>query len=303
MQETWYLVCSSKDLPIGKILPFSTETQELILFRNQTNEVIALEGICSHLGAHLKNASWSTSGIVCPLHHLCFDSEGISNSSTIGQYKQKKFSTKETFGSIFVYIGLTPNSSFPTLDLIPTNKQMYQTFPQKTVSTNWKGILVNAFDPIHLEFVHKRKLIKKPEIIWNKKTKVIELRYTSQVIGKKLSDLLMKWISKNKIQVTIRCYQGLLFTVESDLGKIKSQLLLSLNPFSKETQISGVFVQKKSLPLLNTIRMFFARYLFQRFLFADIKPLEGMILNQNNLKNDPILKVIGSYIKTIDKSC
>ncbi|WP_167482922.1 Rieske 2Fe-2S domain-containing protein [Leptospira mtsangambouensis] len=301
MKEVWFLVCSAKELPQGKVISFPTKFQDFVLFRNVENEIVALEAHCSHLGAHLGNATWSKDGIRCSLHEICFDSNGNSLKSKLGLYKQKRFITKEEFGSVFVYFGRNSNPIFPELNLIPKLEQMYESFPGKKIFTNWEAILINAFDPIHLEYVHKRRLVDEPQIRWDKKKNILEFRYNSEVIGTKFSDYIMKWISNNHIKVRIQTYHGYLFTVESDLGKFKSQLLLSLNPFPSHTMISGILIQKKSFPFLNSIRMFFAGFLFKRFLLADIKPLEGMNVNHENLKKDPYLSIIGDYLKSINE--
>lgn len=301
MKEVWYLVGESNEITKSKIVSFLTEKQEIVLFRNSENEVIALEAHCSHLGANLKSGRLSTEGIICPLHQICFQSNGKSKPSSFGQYEQKKFKTKERFGSVFVYIGEEPEPVFPDLSLIPEDKQMVATFGTQKVMTTQDAILVNAFDPYHLEFVHKRKLMGCPSLHWDKKNRILEFQYTSQVIGYKLSDRIMKWISKNQIQVRIRSFNGHLFTIESDLGKVKSQLLLSLNPFPTYTLVSGILVQKKTFPVFNFLRMKLAGFLFRRFLLADLKPLEGMKLQMDHLKQDPYFRVIADCLEIMKK--
>ena len=299
MQDSWYLVCQSKQLPKGKVIPFLIEPLELVIFRNGQNQVVALDGVCDHLGAKLKRAKWSQEGIICPLHNICFDSLGNSKHSSIGRYRQKKFQTKEMYGSVFVYIGKKEHPAFPNISLLKESEQIYQSFKPITVSTHWISILVNAFDPIHLEHVHRRKLVEPPKITLHKKDKTLEFLYVSRVIGNSNADKLMKWISNDLIQVRIRCHHGLTYTIESDLGKTKSCLLLSLKPLGEQTSISGILVQKKSLPFFDWIRLQIAHYLFRKFLLSDLLPLEGMKVNLTHLNHHPILRTVNKYIKIL----
>ena len=93
------------------------------------------------------------------------------------------------------------------------------------VETSWAGIMANAFDTEHILAVHQRALREPPQIT-QLGAHGIELHYSSRVTGRGASDRAMKWLSNDRIMVTIRCWGGTIMTVRSDVGRRIGRLLV-----------------------------------------------------------------------------
>jgi hypothetical protein len=101
-----------------------------------------------------------------------------------------------------------------------------------------------------------------------------------------MSDRVMKWISGDHIRVLITSWGGTILTVESQAGRHKSMLLLSMMPTQVReagqrveggVRITPVFVRRrKGLAAVDGVGIRMAAWLFTRFLERDVAMMRGM---------------------------
>ncbi len=105
----------------------------------------------------------------------------------------------------------------------------------------------------------------------------MRMRYLSRVTGTGLADAVMKRLSGDHIHVQINCWNGATVTVESDLGRTRSALLLAFVPIDGEVEVTPVFTTRRGgLPGMARLRLVVARFLFTRFIEKDVQVMQGM---------------------------
>eukprot|EP00935_MAST-01C_sp_MAST-1C-sp1_P002082 g2082.t1 len=75
----WYRVCSSTELPVGRVMSISCCGREMVAFRGEDGKVGVLHAFCPHLGTHLGHGgSVSGNHLVCPYHSWEFTADGTN---------------------------------------------------------------------------------------------------------------------------------------------------------------------------------------------------------------------------------
>ena len=127
----------------------------------------------------------------------------------------------------------------------------------------------------HLQTVHARAL-REPAVVERPDRHVLRLRYVSRVVGHSASDRVVRWLSGNRVRVTITCWGGSIVTVESRLGRMSSIFLASFSPIGDgaETEVSFIVgVRRKPSALVNRLHVVGSQVLFSQFLRGDARVL------------------------------
>ena len=75
--EGWYHVAWSDELAPGDVRPLRVFGEDLVLFRTEAGEAVALDAHCPHMGAHLGEGGVVVGeSIRCPFHFWRFGSDG-----------------------------------------------------------------------------------------------------------------------------------------------------------------------------------------------------------------------------------
>ncbi len=269
----------SSKLKPGKIAPASLGDHQIVLFRGSDDkQVHALAAHCIHMGCHLKAGKVIGDHIRCPLHFRQFDGSG--KCRTVEMPAQPTYPAIERFGAIFVFLGKGPVPEFPT---------PYQQSPDRfaTLTTRpfefalpWYALIANGCDLDHLQTVHQRRLKEPPEV-GALSPGIFRIRYRTEVVGSSLADRLVRRISGGEIRATISCFGGSLMLVESQLGKRKSFLLLSMRPKRDGTSIQGIVgLRRRGSKLVSVMSVHVAGWLFLSFLKRDLAILDDLKLHR-----------------------
>jgi phenylpropionate dioxygenase-like ring-hydroxylating dioxygenase large terminal subunit len=269
----WYLLAPSAALPRGRVLTRRMGAGEVVLFRTEGGRVAALAPHCWHMGAHLGNGCVVGEHLQCPLHHWEWDPEGgcalvPGAPRTPASAHQPGFPCAEHLGGVWVWMGggaPGPLPSFQTGDGLRTAHGA----PVR-LRCPWYAPAANGFDAQHLSTVHGRALREPPEVDLPEPHR-LRLRYVSRVTGRGLADRVMQRLARDHIRVQLNCWSGCTVTVESDLGRIRSALLLSFLPVGGEVEVTPVFTTRRSArPGADRVRLAVARFLFTRFIEKDV---------------------------------
>jgi len=270
--QAWYMLCRSRDIPIGAVRSHTLVGLPIVLFRTSTGTLHAVDAHCAHMGTHLGSGSVVNDCLRCPLHHWMFEPDGHCRGRDAAQ---RTWPVVERFGAVFVFLGPRPLFDVPHFaagsDLC--------TLIGRTVSINcpWLAITSNGFDMQHLHAVHERALREPPQVEALDPFR-LQLRYVSRVTGHGLPDRTMKWLSGDHIRVAITSWGGTIFTVESQVGRHTSMLLLSLMPAGDNTvNITPLFARRRSgFAPVNYLGIRLAGWLFLRFLVKDVAMMRNM---------------------------
>jgi hypothetical protein len=164
-------------------------------------------------------------------------------------------------------------------------------------------VVANAFDVQHLQTVHERALRTEPTLRQLDPHR-FEFRYESRVTGRSLMDRTIRRISGDRIRITITCWGGPLLTVESDLGRIRSSLLLGVMPTATGVDVTPLFALPSSrFRALDRLRLALCRWLFTGFMSRDIAIMEGMVFRPGAAlpEDEALLRFLG-FLKGLPSS-
>ncbi len=169
--QGWYWAIASKKL---KSQPQAVTLlgRDLVLYRQQTGEPVALDAHCPHLGASLAQGTVKESNIQCPLHHWQFDKQGrcVSQCAASGQSSPlesmplettvKAWPTAERYGLVWVWVG----EEQPEVASLPYVPDLGTQACDASLSYSFRRnchpnvVLINAIDAHHFNSVHNLPL-------------------------------------------------------------------------------------------------------------------------------------------------
>ncbi|MCA9625932.1 MAG: Rieske (2Fe-2S) protein, partial [Myxococcales bacterium] len=170
----WYAVAFSKDLAPGELTTVHYFDQDIVLFRTQAGEAVAVEPFCPHLGAHFGHGGEVVGDTLrCPFHHWRFDSEGrcveVPDCAKVPPTAQlKRYPLKEQDDVVFVFHSAGGKHRepfpFPALGLEGFTPSQ---FVEWTLRSHPQEICENTVDMAHLRPIHGvvgAQVVAKPKI-------------------------------------------------------------------------------------------------------------------------------------------
>lgn len=297
--QSWYLVCRSSEVRRGRVVSREVAGHPLVIFRAADGGgVHALSAHCAHMGAHLGRGTVVGDRLRCPLHHWEYDGDGachgaacaataaaVDGSNGARAARQMSYPAAERYGNVFVFNGPRPLFPLPSLGgegddnpgtEPPSQPLRFGTGRPVMIRCPWDALVANGFDMRHLGAVHGRAL-REPPVVDTPGPYRIRVRYLSRVTGRGLSDRVMKRLSGDHIRVAITCWGGTLVTVDSDLGRSRSHLLLGVSPTPGGAEATPIFgVRPTALPPLDALRVAVSGWLFSSFLKKDVSIMHDM---------------------------
>jgi phenylpropionate dioxygenase-like ring-hydroxylating dioxygenase large terminal subunit len=274
----WYVVARAEELRLGAVLTRRLGGRELVLFRAGSDRIAALDAHCPHMGTHLRHGRVRGAELECPMHHWCFDAEGIARRQEQRCGSTATAIVTEAHGLVFVWLGSEPPGGAPIPAAPPGYR--WRTGGPVAVSTSWHSLIVSGFDMDHFEAVHRRRLLGPPEITTSESGQ-LRLRYRSEVVGRDLADRMIRWLSGGRIEVTMTC-SGTLVVVDSAAGGRRTSAVLGLLPTPEGVLAYGSFGMPDGT-WLPSLQLHIATWLYLRFLRKDFAIIEGSDLRTDVL--------------------
>jgi aminopyrrolnitrin oxygenase len=277
---SWYLACRSADLRPGTVLSREFLGRPVAIFRGKGGTVHALSAHCSHMGAHLGQGEVVGDCLRCPLHHWEYDGAGLCRRIPGGEgipegARQLAYPVAERYGGVFLFNG--PEPLFPPPSFTAPDGELAMAHGRTVLLKCPLTVLTaNAFDMRHLETLHQRTLRETPAVERLDRWR-LRLRFVARVTGRAAVDRVIRRISGDRVEVTITCWGGSLVTVENNLGRVRSVLLLSPFPVAEGIEVRPIYgVPRSGVHPLDAAKVAAARWLFDGFLGRDIGVLDGM---------------------------
>ena len=155
--QSWYVACKSSEI---KDKPVSIEfcSKKLCLFRDGSDQVIALRDRCAHLGARLSQGDVISGNIRCPFHHWEFCSTGkctkAPGQNSTPERKVEAYPITERWGLVWIWNGPKPLFQLPH----PDNGTRFLRMPPQLIRCHPHVMIVNGLDAGHLSSLHNIKL-------------------------------------------------------------------------------------------------------------------------------------------------
>lgn len=294
--QSWYPICLSKAITIGKLFVQEAFGREWVLFRDQNNKIGMMSRHCSHMGADLAIGKIIDGKIECPLHRWRYDASGHCEwlSSRKESAIPNTLSVIEKYGIIFAFWGVKPLFPLPVFDQL---KNPTVSSPGHFIlETAMVMIGVNTFDLAHYAFVHNRKLEGTPKI-YSDHNFHLGIIYDASIKIKRLYDKLIAWIGRDHVTNQIDCVGGNIFSVVSHSTSFYS-IFYALPVSSHKTKIFLVTACEPSKSaakrfLLDKFKSYLGRVLTGKFLEQDI-------IVSNNMQprfDHPSIKADASLMK------
>lgn len=160
----WFCVASSKELPLGRVLPLHYFGKDLVLFRTENGKPHLLDAHCPHLGTHLGyGGKVQGNAIQCPFHGWQFNSNGycvhIPYASNVPPKTQINiWPIREVNGVIVVYHhnqGTPPTWEIPELPEFTCGEwTQFRQVRRWKIYSHVQELVENGLDIAHLSFLH-----------------------------------------------------------------------------------------------------------------------------------------------------
>lgn len=168
LKEYWYPALPAKK--VGKDpLYWVMLGEELVFFRNQSGNVVAVSDICPHRGASLSEGDCFYGGsVTCPYHGATFNGDGECtafitegpDSKMPGKLRVKAYPTKTLRDWVFIWMGDGEPCPIEE-DVLPEMFEPDTTLVFSTYTywhSNWMIAVENHKDPHNTFFVHRNSL-------------------------------------------------------------------------------------------------------------------------------------------------
>lgn len=302
--QAWYRVCGARELPAGRVVRWDLPGRSFAVWRGrESGRVHAVAAHCSHMGTHLAFGEVVGDSLRCPLHHWEWGGDGscraIPGASPAG-VRQRAFPVAEVQGSVFLFNGPVPR--YPPPQLGGEDGSGLATLAGAPVRLRcpWAAVASNGFDMQHMQTVHGRALRGAPSLQrldpWR-----LRMRLESRVTGRGLEDRAVQWLSHDHVRLTVTCSGGTAVAVESDLGLVRSALLLCFRPVlggSDGVEVTPVFAVPRGL--FAGLRVRAARALFSGFIRKDVAFMDDMRFHPGTAgPSDPVLQTFLEFLREL----
>jgi nitrite reductase/ring-hydroxylating ferredoxin subunit len=290
-------VCGSRDLAHGRVLRWDLPGRSFVLWRGrESGRVHAVAAHCAHMGTHLGFGDVVGDALRCPLHHWQWGGDGacrdVPGAAPAG-LRQRAFPVAEVQGSIFLFNGPVPRYPPPEIG----DEESFVTLAGAPVRLrcSWVAVASNGFDMQHMQTVHGRALRGDPMLQrldpWR-----LRMRLESRVTGRGFEDRAVQWLARDHVRLTVTCSGGTVVAVESDLGRVRSGLLLCLRPVleggGEAVEVTPVFAVPPGR--LAGLRVRAARALFSGFIRKDVAFMDDMQFQPS--AGGPLTPVLDTFL-------
>jgi nitrite reductase/ring-hydroxylating ferredoxin subunit len=294
--DGWFLAAPSRRLPVGRVMPFELPGLPVVLYRGEDGMVRALAAHCPHMGAHLQHGKVLGNALRCPLHHWSWQT-GEQDNAGDGARCLPGLPVRETGSGIWLRASTAgPPPSFPDPTGATDVELRYRHGRPVFLRCPWQAVMANAFDLNHFETVHQRAMHDTPVI--QDHGDRLDFDYTSRVVGNELADRVMRRISGDRIQVSIKLWQGSVITVRARTRRRDTYLWLSALPVAGGTRVTPVYAVRRD-EVFSPARLRIASWLFDAFLKKDVAILDRMRFAPAVDREDDLY--LWTYLRFIEK--
>lgn len=295
----WYAIEASKHLKVGSIIERKIAGKSIVVYRSELGKAVAIDAHCPHMGAHLKAACVQGEFLRCALHHWKIG-ESATLCNTLGEplpFKSQAWRTAEHFGLLFLYFGDDADAVFPIID---DQQYIWVSGRPKRLRADWRAIIINGYDILHMQTVHQRTLISEPK--FHQTAKFLQMDFSSKVEKNGgFSSWFTRLISREHMIIRSTCY-GASIKIESQMGKFKAKAIFFSLPDENGANATTVFptfgIPKDALFAKLQVRI--ARYLYMAFLRKDFSVIEGIKLVLHRPITDIGVKNITNFLSTLE---
>lgn len=162
----WYVAAASHDLKTSTTLHRTLLDEAVLIGRDRTGTVFALQDTCPHRGTLLSRGHFDGSEVECPYHGWRFTTKGQC-SKIPSQFpdqrpqpediRSKTYPVKESQGLVWIFMGSQPDP-LPAVTYVSRGGDRFQIHIRKTFHCSIDLAITGLMDPAHGAFVHASSL-------------------------------------------------------------------------------------------------------------------------------------------------
>jgi phenylpropionate dioxygenase-like ring-hydroxylating dioxygenase large terminal subunit len=165
LKNHWYLICPEKELK-HKIIKRKFFGESIILFRDRSNNIIALEDRCCHRNVPLSLGYLQDDRVVCGYHGWQYNQEGqcVHIPSQLDEAKIPKTAKIRSYPVqvfnkwVWIFIGDAEQAGQIKPIDIPEMDQWHFTYDSYTFKSDLESAAESLIDPYHIAFVHRNSI-------------------------------------------------------------------------------------------------------------------------------------------------
>jgi phenylpropionate dioxygenase-like ring-hydroxylating dioxygenase large terminal subunit len=168
LRNGWYAASWSKDLsehPVGRTFL----DEKVVLFRNASGQVAALEDCCCHRAAPLSKGELAGDYLMCGYHGLKFDIHGrcveVPGQSLVPRNaKVRSYPVREKWSVVWIWMGDPAKADESKIADLPwlADPGWTATPGYIHLKSNYQFLIDNLLDLTHVAYVHKRTIAGDP---------------------------------------------------------------------------------------------------------------------------------------------
>lgn len=181
IRNQWYAILDSKEVKPGRPIGVTRMGEKLVLWRDQSGEVVCQRDLCAHRGAALSAGRLVDNHVECPFHGFQYDSSGrcqyipaLGRGAPVPErFQVATYPTAETHGFVYLWWG-EPRDELPDVPFFDNIDDSFTYAGRRDPwPTHYSRAIENQLDAMHLPFVHhntigrgERTLVHGPRVEW-----------------------------------------------------------------------------------------------------------------------------------------
>lgn len=160
--EGWYHVGPAAGIVCGQIRRASIGKRDIVLYRDLSGILRAVDRRCPHLGADLGIAAVTENGLQCAFHQWCWGADGscvAGGGAAIGA-RLRTYEVRERWGLAWVWAGRRAAYDLPMPEV--QNRRHVLRLPPQRLECHGHVVLGNGLDLTHVVPVHGFKFVDDP---------------------------------------------------------------------------------------------------------------------------------------------
>ena len=165
LRRYWHPIAASAELAANPTRAVKVLGEDLVLYRDRSGGLGLIQESCPHRRVNLLYGIPEQEGLRCPYHGWLFNEKGqclempaeAPDSTFKDRVTAKAYPVQELSGLVFAYLGPEPVPLLPHWDLL-MRQDVFRHIGATVVPCNWLQIMENSLDPVHLEWLHGRRV-------------------------------------------------------------------------------------------------------------------------------------------------
>ena len=165
LEGFWYIAAECRRVRPGRLTATMLLNRPIVLFRDRSGTVQALEDRCSHRGVPLSSGRLDGDSILCPYHGwrfaasgACLEAPVLGHGAAPKSACVRSYPVQEQDGWVWVYMGNercpTPEAPPPTFPVPVDGSPRSMLRMSMPVKSRMEFAVDNFIDPAHVPFVH-----------------------------------------------------------------------------------------------------------------------------------------------------